>query len=963
MFHKIKKYGIVGVLLALWMTNSYAARMGQLLKEKWNSLPDDGWVKVIVVMNQVPDYNRLLKMDKSDVADYLRTFCARSQENLVQFLSTKSSGVRNVTRYWVFNGMILDARKDVVEDLLKRDDVMEVDIAADGYLIDKCPSDFRVEAEPQNGKYVFWNIRKIKADSVWMQGYTGAGVIIGSIDTGVDTSHPALQGKWAGYWFDGISHNAAPYDDDGHGTHTMGTMVGGDGDGSFGYDIGVAYDARYVAAKACGPSGCPATALFNSFQWYVSLVSDSGVNVVAVNNSWGSPNSTSTGYWESVMSLRSVGIVPVFAVGNDGPGSGTAGTPGNYPTVIGVGATDRNDNIASFSSRGPAPHQYPWSDTTYWPIPTWNYIKPDISAPGVSITSSVPGGGYASYDGTSMATPHITGVVALMYSKNPNLTFDQVYSILTSTADQPAGGGSYPNNNYGWGRVNALAAVNAVPSPTEPVLVMLDYEVSPISGGSHIQPGDTVNVVVTVTNLSTVTANGVTATLLTTDPYATVINGTASFGDINRGDTLDNASSPLTFAVSSSAPDGYEIPLTVRFQTSDGYTAEFDISATVGVPRMDIADLHAANAVFSLASNGALGYLDDNQSAGSGFAYRGTQTLFYGSLAAGNAPGYVVDNWYEHGTSDGDWVPTTTPPGRLYYLEPNTEPLYGDEQVWGMISDSGHATPKGLVAEFVGAAWEDDGYGDFAITLYKFQNLGTQPLNDMYFAWFMDLDISDATRNYARIDTLRRVSYMWGGATYAGISVPDTSLPIANISVISNQTYVYPDTGMVDTNEWHFMNGTYHYSQSNSANDWSVVVSVGPITLNPGDSVLVPFAIVGGTGMSAFLAHVDSARAIYYNPLVDISENPVIGSPNRGIMPFANPLRPASEIQFSLPRASFAEVRLYNAAGRLVAVPFKGMAEAGINSIKLPSGLSSGVYFVHLKSSEITDIKRIVVVR
>ncbi len=937
----------------------YSARMGKLLSQRWEHLASNDTVSVIVVMKESPDYNYLMNLkDKSGVADYLRDVANRSQADLRNFLLS-SKGVVKFESFWVFNGMIVTATRNVVEEILSREDVLEVDLAANGYIIRESSEK---TCSGSDGKYVMWNIRKIKADSVWMQGYTGAGVLIGSIDTGVDTSHPALQGKFSGYWYDGISHNPDPYDDEGHGTHTMGTMVGGDGFGNFGYDIGVAYGARFAAAKACGPSGCPASALFNSFQWYVSLVSDSGVNIVAVNNSWGASNATSTAYWQSVLSMRSAGIIPVFAIGNDGPSSGTAGTPGNFPTVIGVGATNRSDNIASFSSRGPAPHQYPWSDTTYWPYPDWNYLKPDISAPGVSITSSVPGGSYSSSDGTSMSTPHVTGVIALMFSKNPDLDFDQVYSILTSTAFQPAAGGSYPNNNYGWGRVDALAAVNAVPEPTEPNLVLIDYSITPASGGERLMPGDTANVVATITNISSVTASGVTATLTSSDPYVTIINGNYTYGDVNRGDTLVNGT-PFTFYVSPSTPDGYELALTLTLQTSTGYTREFALTASVGVPRVDVADIHAARATFSLTSNGALGYWDDQQSAGSGFVYNGTQTLFYGSMAAGNSSNYVVDNWYEHSTTDGDWQPTIDPPGRLYYMEPGAPPWHGNEQVWGMVIDSGHATPKGLAAEFIGWAQDEDAYGDFIITSYKFKNLGTETLNDLYFAWFIDFDISDAASNYARIDTTRRTAFMWGGGTYAGIAVPDTSLPIANLSVISNQTYVYPDTGMVDTNQWHFMNGSYHFSQSNAASDWSVVVSVGPITLNPGDSVCVPFAIVGGLGLSNYLAHVDSARALYYNPFLNVEEGPISDRPISGIMPFANPITPASTIQFTLPRDGMAEVRLYDASGRLVAVPFRGIASAGTNSFKLPAELRNGVYFVQLRTGGMTDTRRIVVVR
>ncbi len=920
---------------------------------KLNSMDDHDMVRAIVTMRESPDFATLKSLGKRNVAAYLRDLASRSQKDVLAYLDTQKDAIDYIYPFWVINGFAIRAEKQVILQLAARDDIgiIEEDRKVEVY------RDRAHDGGNSSPKTVQWNIRKIKADSVWALGYDGSGVLVGIMDTGIDPDHPALEGRFSGLWKDCINNNPMPYDPDSHGTHVAGTITG---DGPYG--IGVAPGAQFAMARVVGSGGGYGYQILQGFQWYVSLVSDSGYNIPLVSNSWGNSNTTTTYFWNAVLSWRAVGIIPVFAIGNDGPSSGTAGTPGNFPTVIGVGATTYQDRVASFSSRGPAPHQSPWSDTTYWPIPDWNYIKPDISAPGQGIMSSVPGGRYATWDGTSMATPHIAGVIALMFSKNPDLDFDQVYNILTTTADRPASGGSYPNNSYGWGRVNALAAVNAVPAPTDPNLVLIDYTVTSPSGG-HIVPGDTANIVVQVTNISSVVANGVTATLTTDDPHVTVINGSCSLGDIARGDTVNNSSSPFTFAVSPTTPDGYDVTFQLRLQASSGYTRDFALTATIGVPRMDVADIHTVNATFSLVSNGALGFADDNQSAGSGFVYRGTQTLFYGSLAAGNASDYVVDNWYEHSTDDGDWMPTSDPPGRLYYMDPGAAPWYGDEQVWGMVIDSGHATPKGLAAEFIGFAQNEDAYGDFVITAYKFRNLGTETLNDLYFAWFIDFDINDAASNYSRTDTLRRVAYMWGGATYAGISVPDTSLPIANLSVINNQTYVYPDTGMVDTNQWHFMNGSYHFSQGNSAGDWSVVVSVGPITLNPGDSVCVPFAIVGGYGMNNFLAHVDSARVLYYNPLLNIEEEPVYGTKPYGIMLSANPLLPNGVISFSVPSARHAEVRLYDAAGRLVAVPFNGMAEAGINSVRLPSSLSNGVYFVQLKAADISDTKRIVVVR
>ena len=237
----------------------------------------------------------------------------------------------------------------------------------------------------------------------------------------------------------------------------MGIICGGDGVGSFTDDIGVAPGAQFICAKAFNNlGGGQSSWIHNCLQWFAAQ------NAKIVNNSWGSASTTSLEYWNDFLNLKSLGIYPVCAIGGSGPGSGTACTPANYPILIGVGSTDINDNIASFSSRGPAPNQNPWTDTTYWQRPDWNRIKPDIAAPGVTIRSCVPGGGYAVYYGTSFSCPHVSSGMAICMQENAYLPLDYYYNILLDNADHPSQGEPYPNNAYGWGRLNVWRALQAV---------------------------------------------------------------------------------------------------------------------------------------------------------------------------------------------------------------------------------------------------------------------------------------------------------------------------------------------------------------------------------------------------------------------------------------------------------------------------------------------------------------------
>jgi len=456
----MKKLALIIFILPSLLSGS---KIKKDLLERLNELREGENVRAIVVLKEQVDLTSLTGMTKREKISLLKEVARSSQKELIEWLRNRDD-VKEIRSFFSVNAISISASKEVIKELLLRDEVQYIE------------EDSRIVIEPplmgkkeEGLRTVEWNVHQILADSVWSLGYTGEGVIVGNIDTGVDVDHPALQGKWLGYWFDATLGWPTPYDDVGHGTHTMGTILGGDGPGPFTNDIGVAPGANFVAAKGFLLGIGLESWLLACFDWYLDLI-DQGVNVRVVSNSWGSCDETSTTFWQAVLSWRGVGIIPVFAIGNapncgypEPPPYGTAGTPGNFPTVIGVGATNSSDDIASFSLRGPAPNSYPWNDETYWGRPDWNLIKPDISAPGVNIRSSVPGGGYEIYSGTSMACPHIAGVIALMLSKNPEIDYYTVYNTILDNAYHPPQGSPYPNNNYGWGRVNALEAVLSTP--------------------------------------------------------------------------------------------------------------------------------------------------------------------------------------------------------------------------------------------------------------------------------------------------------------------------------------------------------------------------------------------------------------------------------------------------------------------------------------------------------------------
>ena len=317
-----------------------------------------------------------------------------------------------------------------------------------------------------------WGITKIGADKAWADGILGSGVVVANVDTGVDFEHEALVNQYRGNLGGGsFDHNynwwdptgvcgESPCDNVGHGTHTMGTMVGGDGPGPFTPDIGVAPGAEWMAAKGCEDFFCTEGSLVSAGEFVLAPTDLDGNNPDPskrpdiVNNSWGGEPGN-TFYLDVVQAWRAAGIVPVFSSGNPGSGCGDGGSPGDYLESFSAGATDANDQIADFSGRGPS---------------SFGKVNPDVAAPGVGVLSSVPGDDYIKASGTSMAAPHTAGTLALVLSAEPALAgqIDFLTDAVRSTAfdilDDSCGGDpdGDPNNVYGDGRIDAFAAATLV---------------------------------------------------------------------------------------------------------------------------------------------------------------------------------------------------------------------------------------------------------------------------------------------------------------------------------------------------------------------------------------------------------------------------------------------------------------------------------------------------------------------
>jgi subtilisin family serine protease len=250
-----------------------------------------------------------------------------------------------------------------------------------------------------------WGLRALKAPQLWDRGFTGQGVLVGHLDTGVDAKHPALKGAVASFAeFDMLGFEMTPaptaHDSGDHGTHTAGTILGRPVQGRH---VGMAPDAMLASALVIEGGNAVARVL-GGMDWAV------GQRVRILSMSLGF-----RGWWEDFIPitriLRRRQILPVFAVGNEGPG--TSRSPGNYSQALSVGAMEQNTSVADFSSS----QEFQRSRDP---------VVPDLVGPGVAVTSARPGGGWQEMDGTSMATPHIAGLAALLMQARPKATIARV---------------------------------------------------------------------------------------------------------------------------------------------------------------------------------------------------------------------------------------------------------------------------------------------------------------------------------------------------------------------------------------------------------------------------------------------------------------------------------------------------------------------------------------------------------
>ena len=527
----------------------------------------------------------------------LKKYSQRTQSDVLSFINAeeRNDKVIDVKSFWLTNFISCKAKRDLIYQLASHPDVAaivyngEMEVVSDA--IEKKSRSVQSSAE------VAQHLTQIKADKAWELGYTGKGIIVAVLDSGVNTEHADLKDHlWNGnaqHGYNVVNPGQDPIDTGSHGTHCAGIVCG---DGTSGKITGVAPDATLMSIKLYeGNSGLTLERLTRGIEFAV----DNDADILSISQGWRGSYATAyrTELRNTFNNLLELGIIAAVACGNDRydinsyPVPNNVRTPGDCPppwlhpdqttqgglsSVVSVGAVDENNVVLGISSQGPVE----WYDYPY--NPGIGLIRPDIAAPGEAISlSNDLNELYAKKAGTSQAAPSVAGVMALMLEKNPELTPADLCRIIETTATKVS---EKKNNDTGSGVINALAAVQAVDfNTTGPYINKHSFT-------NNFIPGTNLNLELTLVNNGKGSTSGNTnVSISTNDSYVSIVDGSESYGVMAANQT---ATATFVISIDKLSPDNHKATLNV-YATNGSHNRSFDIVINISNELLPPADVTA----------------------------------------------------------------------------------------------------------------------------------------------------------------------------------------------------------------------------------------------------------------------------------------------------------------------------------------------------------------------------------
>ncbi len=978
-----RQFSIAFALITLLLANAISAsNLSEQLRTTLRSGAPEDEISVLIFMADQLDVNRVQQARKLStfsrqashqvLVEELRSFAADKQTSLKSVLEEAQSRgeVESYESYWISNAFRVTASARFVESLESRGDIETI--------IENLPptslyNPTQTESVSSTTAGVSAGLRAIGADDMWQMGYTGAGRLIATFDTGVDGTHPALAGSWRGNthpspesWFDPVYQENSPHwehiyvegvDIGGHGTSTMGVLVGKDD--ATGDTTGVAFGAQWISAMVVD---VPGANYLQAFQWVADPDGDpSTIDDVpdVLNNSWGflqGDVNCSEIFWTPIDNLEALGTVVIFACGNEGPNPKSIRNPANRAAsplnTFSVGATDNlGTAVTAKSSRGPSN-----CDNIS--------IKPELVAPGLDVRTAIPLSQSSYYDlkgGTSFAAPHVAGAVALLRQYNPNATVDQIKTALINSATDIGVFGE--DNAAGYGLINIPAALQLMPPNNQVNVFVTALEYNPIA------PGMEVAIVATLRNSGANTSN-VDGQLMNAESGISVENGSSNFGNLLNGASASNSGDPFVLQFSNQIVNGTQLTVDLRITASAGYQKFITLYFTVGEALVKSTCNHVSDSVrFTVTNYGSYGLAPNSALArnGLGFLYpvNGVNNLYQAGLLIGNSLSGVSDGiTNEINSVDADFE--VAPGGNLEVL---TGGILGDHETFSRFNDDGSFQPLGITVEQRTASFNGPNDANYVIMEYTVINEKDTPLDNLYVGMYFDWDFPpNSGEDRTGFDRSNDLGYMWynNRAQYRGTTVLNNE-GLTTFFAIGNELMVYG--GISEAKKFDFLtHGTNDTSLF--VNDQSYSIATGPFNLQPGEADTAAFAIIAAGSQPELSTIAQRAKSVYRQatPVYD-EENATLPKEYQLKQNFPNPFNPITQIQFSLKHADLVRLEVFNSLGQKVATLTDAYRSAGEYTVYWSgvddSGqpVATGVYFYKLTVGERSETRKMILLK
>ncbi len=938
-----------------------AALLGPGLEQRV-SASDSSVIPVVVFMNfderrKITDLSRLEGLNRSGrikrVLGELLHESTQSYETVYQFLNANST--TPVNRYRIVPAFDASLKAARISELTGFPSVrLVVENLALDYVVPVSESPAQAVVSAVSNELAL-----LKVPSLWQKGLKGAGTLICSFDTGVEWDHPALADKWRGNdyslessWFSVIAPQSMPYDAAGHGTHTMGLMVGATEVDTF----GVAPEAQWITAGVVDqgrPLQTTLADIIKAFEW--SLNPDGDTTTTddvpdVILNSWGIPKGLfapcDQTFTEVIDVVEAAGIVTIFAAGNEGPDPMTLRSPADQAltplNTLAVGAVDLDKSIASFSSRGPSSCDQ-------------NEIKPEVVAPGVSVRSSQKGGGYSYMSGTSMAAPFVAGLVALMRQYNPDATVTEIKNaLLQATEDLGAAG---EDNIYGHGLIDASRLLDYLPLPTATSFQLSRIQ---IDGDGVAWPGETFGLDVFLTN-SSANVPEVSGRLRSGNPGVVISDSMAVFYFGPAGSSTQTQA-PFVISYDSGFYHGQRVGFTLILGAPDGRifdTIDFELSVGVN-PSGSIADQGSNRIQFSVSDFAQFGFGVNSiyNAGGAGFRVDGSENLLYeaGIVLGRNAlqlSSSIRDAQGKFHVSD--YEPTLS----------LGSPVWDNDGGWHITAgyaDTHSEIPIPIELNQETISFPDD--PGFIIFRFQMRNITPGWLTGLHFGFFTDFDMS-ASADRVVYDPAADLMYQFtDGGPVVGL------VGLRNLDSFTAMENGNSKRGFSRADKFDLISGLIASVDSTVSGDMMMSINSGSFAIEAWSSNEVAFALVIGRDPVEFYNNAERARQ-RFDLATSVDDN------NTGLMPsdlnlnqnYPNPFNPTTTISFSLVRASDVTLTVYNALGQQVKQLVNSRFPAGSHEVVWDGTdarnnfVASGVYFYRLSDGETSHSRKMLLLK